>query len=209
MKPERPIGIAILSVLYWIGGILAILVGLAVLSVGALAPDAAVFLLLAGLALLNIALGVLGCAVGRGLWRLDTWAWWTVLILTILSALGGLVQLAVPPYPEAPWLPVPGLLINAVVLVYLLTPGVQKAFGIAAPHPAPHRYRPLAAFRCVNPACGAEISPGWRYCPRCLTPVSDRAVLPPVRHCTNTACRRPIQPGWKYCPYCLTSMAAA
>ena len=210
MKPERPIGVAVLSILYWIGGVLGVLVGVLLLSVSALAPDVAIFLLLAGFGLLYVALGVLGCAVGRGLWELKTWAWWAVLILTVLSTLVGLVELAVPFYPDAPpWAPVPGLFINGVVFVYMFTPGVQEAFGIATRRATHVAHGAIAHLRCLNPSCGTGLSPEWKYCPRCLTPAGRQAVSSKTRLCANRACRRPVQRGWSHCPYCLASVAAA
>lgn len=216
MELERPIGIAVLSILHWIGGVLGILWGLALLFLGALAataiPDdvgAAVLLALAGLALLSIAVGVFDCAVGRGLWRLDKWAWWAALILTVLSALGVLANLALGAYASWPLLAIFGLLIDAIVFIYLLTPGVQEAFGVAASRPAAVPQRTTAHPRCLNPACGAEIRSTWRHCPRCLTPAGHQPVLPPVGQCSNRACGRPIQRGWSYCPHCLAPVGVA
>lgn len=221
MKSEPPLGIAILSILYWIRGILGILAGLVVLSIGALAaaaitdidPElgadtgAVVFLVFALLAFAIIGLGVLICAVGRGLWQLKSWAWWVALILSTLSVVGSLVHIAVASQLSlSPFLALPDLVIDGIVVVYLLTPGVREAFGIGAPRAAPVRYRAVYP-RCSNPSCGAEMRPGWKYCPRCLIPSGSQAVSPSVRHCTNPACRRSVEPGWSYCPYCLAAVA--
>lgn len=217
MQTQRPLGIAILSILWWIGGLFALLFGLGLILIGiaidlsATVEEGSAFLITALLALPPLILGVASCLVGRSLWRLDAWAWWVVTVITALFVVAGLIPLLIAPALILLGIPF-GLLIDVVILIYLLTPGVREAFGMGMAHrPAPRQQS--AARRCPNPACGMELRGGWQYCPYCQSPLV--AAVPSPREsrqhpalCPNPACRKEIRPGWNYCPYCLAAVAA-
>lgn len=48
--------------------------------------------------------------------------------------------------------------------------------------------------KCSNPNCGQSLTPGWKACPFCQTPVSTQ------HKCDH--CNADLQPEWKACPYC-------
>jgi hypothetical protein len=114
--PSRPLGVAILSVLVGIYGILVLLAGLFVLAGTAVSPfislpshfEGASGLLL-GLVVFIIGLIILGVAVG--LWRLRMWALVLALIVTFIELLiyglaGQFITL--------------GFILSLIVFVYLL-----------------------------------------------------------------------------------------
>lgn len=130
---KRPLGVTILAILAFIGGILAILAGVGAVAVGGIATGAAaaaaahvstVFLMGMGIALLVV--GVLDIVLGVGFWRLSPWAWTLGIALQILGLIiaGVYVSQGSPISGQ-----ILGIAINLAVLIYLFTPGVRKAFG--------------------------------------------------------------------------------
>lgn len=127
----RPTGVTIIAVLAIIGGIFGILAGVAVLGLGGLATaaggtDVGVTAILFGLLLLVVAIGEL--AFGIGAWGLKPWAWTlgvgimaASIVISLLSGLinGNLTNQIV------------SIVIDAIVIYYLFTPGVKAAFGKA------------------------------------------------------------------------------
>lgn len=72
----RPLGITVLAVLSFLGGLFLLLGGLGSLGLGVfLAAAAGVGFLFQILGLLALALGVFELAVGYGFWTLKPWAW--------------------------------------------------------------------------------------------------------------------------------------
>jgi uncharacterized membrane protein (DUF2068 family) len=65
-----------------------------------------------------------------GAWRLKGWAWWLGLILSALYALASLSGVSTARNAASSLTaPLVQLVIGVVVFVYLLTPGVRRAFG--------------------------------------------------------------------------------
>jgi hypothetical protein len=208
MQKERPIGVAIISVLFWIGAAVLAMLGLLVIFLGANLADVldevdsdagssafAVFLVI-GLVILGFA--VLDGAIALGLWRLQTWAWWVTVILMGLAVLADVAGLAATD-GEMIYSSLVSLGFHGLILGYMLTTPVREVFEVSG-----GGYRPPVEVRCPNPSCRQLARPGDRYCPYC------RAVLagppPPARlYCRNGQCRRELQPGWRYCPHCLTA----
>lgn len=132
---RRPLGVTILGFLAILMGIIGILGGCMLMGFGSLlAPIGALF---GGGQLGSSAFaGGLGWAVsavialiaGFGALALKGWAWILGLLasgLSLASALWGILQ-------GSSWFfSAPGLILPAVVFIYLLTPGVRKAFGRA------------------------------------------------------------------------------
>jgi hypothetical protein len=149
---QRPIGISILAVLAIITGVLNLLFALALMGVGTfgvtfgiLAPPEE-FVPRSGqpldrMAVLWQALGfmldALGYFVGAalnllfgvGAWGLRPWAWWAGLLANALPVLGALLSAAQGQQTlnGALW----SVLLNLLILGYLLTNGVRRAFGQA------------------------------------------------------------------------------
>lgn len=129
----RPLGVTILAILQFIGGILALLVGLLFVAIspyigelfrGAPLPPILQVLLGALGAALIIA-GFLGLLVGWGLWTGKSWAWWLVVIFEVLGLLLSLAWIATGDFSS-----LLGLIIAAVILYYFFKPHVKDFFGV-------------------------------------------------------------------------------
>jgi hypothetical protein len=130
---QRPIGITLLAILAILGGIIGLCGGCVLMGFGSIAgPIGALFgggqlgaqALLAGI---SWSLGaILFLAAGFGMLSLQPWSWWLGLIgavWSLASSLWGITQ-------GGSWcLALPGLLLPALVVIYLLTPKVRFAFG--------------------------------------------------------------------------------
>ena len=100
-KPKKaPLGVQIISVLYYIGAVIITLVGLLcivlgagfadelITSMGSLGPG-----LIVALGIIFIAIGVFGFFVGMGLWKLKQWARIAVIVLSLISVISSLYGL--------------------------------------------------------------------------------------------------------------------
>ena len=142
----RPTGIAVLSILAAIGGILC-LIGAAVLGIlaGAMEefiesaieeygagviPGAGEFISAIVMAIAAVAaiFGVLYLIVAYGLWVGAGWAWWLTIILSILGIIGGILSLPVG---------IITIFIEILIIYYFTRPHVKEFFGMAAPSPPP------------------------------------------------------------------------
>jgi hypothetical protein len=138
-QQQRPTGITILAVLAFIGGILGIcgslsgivggsfLGGLAA-SVGA-SNASALGGLIAVYSIVALAFAVADLVFGFGAWTLKPWAWMLGMVLFGLNIVFQLVALL------AGWTTFGAALIpvviGGIIIYYLLTPDVKKAFGRA------------------------------------------------------------------------------
>src|SRR5690348_15171343 len=121
MQPQqRPTGITILAVLAGIGGVLGLLGGLALLSIGG------IWLIIG---LFFIAAAALNLAFAYGAWTLQPWAWTLgiaaeglSIILSIIYIIGGYSTVGSQ---------IIGIIINAAIIYYLMTPEIKRAFGRA------------------------------------------------------------------------------
>ena len=135
---SRPLGVIILSVLSLCSGLLSLLKGLAWLGIGGAAAVLALLAhpvagaILGGLAVifgvLSLATGAFSLVFAWGAWNLRGWAWSlgvathaSILIWSLLVVLG-------PGLLRERWVT---LLISGVVLYYLTTPAIKRAFGKA------------------------------------------------------------------------------
>ncbi|KXA90003.1 hypothetical protein AKJ61_01605 [candidate division MSBL1 archaeon SCGC-AAA259B11] len=122
---NRPLGIAIL-------GVLDIVIGILVCSLGILALAGAAFS--SGLArgatlitgLLFLALGMFAITVGGGFWTGKNWAWITGLILYIIGLSAGVVTVL-----TGDVMGIVGVIVEGVIIYYLFKPNVKKWFGRA------------------------------------------------------------------------------
>ena len=136
-QQQRPMGITILAILAFIGGILGIcgglagIVGASFLGGLAAAAGAGNVTTLGGMAvvysIIGLALAVAYLVFGFGAWTLKPWAWMLGMVLAGLNIVFQLVALL------AGWTTLGGILISVVIsgviIYYLLTPEVKKAFG--------------------------------------------------------------------------------
>ena len=137
VQQQRPMGITILAVLALIGGILGICGGLAGIVgasfLGGLAASvgAGNATALSGMAVVSsiiaLAFAVAYLVFGFGAWTLKPWAWMLGMVLSGLNIVFQLVAVI------AGWSTLGGVLISVVIsgviIYYLLTPEVKKAFG--------------------------------------------------------------------------------
>lgn len=129
MVPDaRPTGVTVLAVLNGIFGVFALLGGLGMmLGGGAIAtmmggPDGGMFAALAGVfGFVFLVMGALYLLAAWGLWTRKRWAWYVAMVGVVLGILNGIVSL---PFG------IVGLLIAGFIGWYLLTPGVQRWFGL-------------------------------------------------------------------------------
>ncbi len=122
---SRPTGVTILAILAIVVGLLNILAG-AVLLGGAMPSayaSAAAAFRVAGIAALIIGLAYIVFAVGA--FRLRPWAWGLGVVLAILTIVGDVLQLGAGSSGAS----IAGIVIAAIILVYLFQPGVRTAFG--------------------------------------------------------------------------------
>lgn len=124
---KRPTGITILAILNGLGGVLLLLGGFAMMAGGGtmatmMNADAGMFAALAGiLGFVFLVLGALYLVAAWGLWTRKVWGWYVAMAGVVLGILNGLVSLP---------MGIVGLLIAGFIGWYLLTPGVQRWFGL-------------------------------------------------------------------------------
>ncbi len=132
---QVPVGVKIISVLYYIGAVLGVIFGILFLvgagAIGSIADQIPLFgalgaaLFVVG-GIILIGLGVLGFFIGRGLWKARSWA---RIVAIIFAALG--ILLAVVSMVQGEILSnIFGLVINLVIGGYLLfSNSVKEAFA--------------------------------------------------------------------------------
>jgi len=146
-KPRRPTGVTILGVLAILGGIILLVGGIAAIGLGLVigtyagsaftnalsnagysgiasigAGTLAVILLALGA--LALILGILYFAVGVGYFGGKGWAWTLGIVVTVISIIYDIVQIAFGAFSN-----VLGLVIHVLILYYLTRPHVKAFFG--------------------------------------------------------------------------------
>lgn len=118
----RPLGITVIAILAAIGGVFGIINGLGLMTGGGLLGALGVTVLGLPPVVYGVIVLVIGAAelyAAYGAWNLKGWAWMWLLVLQVIGILLSI-------YPR---LNIVGIAIGAVVLFYLYTPQVKKAFG--------------------------------------------------------------------------------
>ncbi|TFF94711.1 hypothetical protein EU546_04535, partial [Candidatus Thorarchaeota archaeon] len=80
---DRPLGVTILAVLEWIGGILVLITAIGLIALGAAIPLFGALGLIFGVIMLLLAL--VSFIIGYGLFTLKSWAWMLAIIFNILD----------------------------------------------------------------------------------------------------------------------------
>lgn len=128
----RPTGITILAVLSAIGGVLGILGGIALIGLGgvgaATTGQAALFGLGALFGIVVLALGIASLAFAYGAWTLQPWAWPLGVAIQVINI--AFAVLAVVGGSDIAS-QIIGVAISAIILYYLMQPGIKAAFGRA------------------------------------------------------------------------------
>src|SRR6266487_4152135 len=145
-KPRRPTGVTILGVLAILGGIALLVAGVAAIGLGLVigtyagsaftnALSNAGYSGLASIGAGVLVLGILYFAVGIGYFGGKGWAWTVGIIVTAISIVLDIIQIAFGAYSNAF-----GLVIGLLIIYYLTRPHVKVFFGkggstIASPMP--------------------------------------------------------------------------
>jgi uncharacterized membrane protein (DUF2068 family) len=135
---DRPFGVTLLGILSWVDAVLAALLGLALLGVGLavlLHPDrqrevAAGGVLggvLIAIGAFVLILAVIQAVVGWGLLSLQSWAWTVAVVVNLFSAAGDVINLLA--RGSNIFGTLLSLAISLVILFYLFSADVQRAFG--------------------------------------------------------------------------------
>lgn len=212
MRPPRPIGITLLTLLQVVIGIVDILIGLLVILayvvLAAFVGQTLIASALLLLALLAFGLGVFSFVLAYGLWTGKGWAWsLSVIGATIGIALGVLELIVVGFRVESLAYLVP-IVLYIFMLIYLNTRAVKAFFGrtggfavgravvaapVAAPFPPPTQPYPPAAVQQPSYLPAMPIPP---------MPVPPVAALP--NFCPN--CGLAVQPNVNFCDRCGTRL---
>jgi hypothetical protein len=127
---SRPLGITIMAIVAGIFGVLGLLAGLALFGLSGMigmfggASVAGQSMLSS---LLALATAILALAFAYGAWTLKPWAWPLGLAFAAFAVVSGVIGLASGDTEIGSV--IIGLAIAALVVYYLMTPGVKAAFG--------------------------------------------------------------------------------
>ena len=211
IRPARPVGVTILTILQIINGIGDVLLGILLLFayvvVVALGGGGFLGAGLLALGLVAFTLGIFSFVLAYGLWNGRGWAWGFSVIAAIIGLALGVLGLAVGGLTLESLTNLIPIIISALILVYLNTSNVRAFFG---------RSPGLAVVRPVVPAAG-----GQPYMPLTQPPYPPPPVQPPyytqpqqeqfpqptpwgASVCLN--CSTPIQPGVNFCDRCGTRL---
>lgn len=118
----RPLGVTILAILSALGGIMAILGGMAIMGVSALASE--IGALGAAIGGITLIMGLIQLVIAWGLWTGKGWAWLLGLIFGVLGILMALASMVGGNFSS-----LVSLAINAIIVYCLYTPPVKAFFG--------------------------------------------------------------------------------
>lgn len=126
---DVPVGVKIISVLYYIGAALFVLLGISLLIGSGMVNDLVIEIVGAWLlmvaAIIMLAFGVLGFFIGRGLWKASSWARIVVIIIACLAVLTAVTSLV-----QGDVSSISSLIINGLIGGYLwFNNNVKKAFA--------------------------------------------------------------------------------
>jgi uncharacterized membrane protein (DUF2068 family) len=126
---QRPIGITILAVIAFLGGLVALMSGLALLGVATFYAEAPDQLQALGAFVAAFALGyaTLSLIVAFGFWSLRSWAWPIGVALGVLGVVNALSQYAQSQSQLSGM--IVSLAISLFIVWYLYQPHVKGAFG--------------------------------------------------------------------------------
>jgi hypothetical protein len=124
-KKGRPTGVTVLAILQGLFAILAVLGGLATLTLGSLLGAAVPSVGYAGdlfglIGIIGLLLGIIGLIITYGMWTGKGWAWWLTIIFSIISIIFNVLSLPVG---------IIGIIIYLVIVIYLTRPHVKAFFG--------------------------------------------------------------------------------
>lgn len=117
---KRPVGVTIIAGLLWIQAVVGTSIGVITMIAGLGGP-------LSFLGIVATVFGFVELFVARGLWMLKRWAFWTVVVIQVLSLVDSALSL---PQPGASvGAMVATMVLPVVILLYFLVdPNVRAAF---------------------------------------------------------------------------------
>lgn len=122
---ERPLGVTILAILAALGAVGALFAALGAFAIGGLAGAASnrgIYALLGAAAgVVFLLLAALYAASAWGLWTRQRWAWFAAIVAAGFGLLLGLLNLPAGIFQ---------ILVSGVIGWYLLTPPIQRWFGV-------------------------------------------------------------------------------
>lgn len=143
MPQARPTGVTVLAVLAAIGAVFAFFGAIAAFGLGAImgaAADSGVLAALGiGLAIFLLVLAAVDAAAAYGLWTRKRWGWYMAMVGAALGILQGLASLVSLEIVSA----ILGLGVSGFIAWYLLSPPIQRWFGVA--HKTPWTYKGAAS----------------------------------------------------------------
>lgn len=176
---QRPTGVAVLSILAAIIGILC-LIGALVLGILATAMEslieeyagitgmgAFVSAMVTAIAAVAAIVGILYLIVAYALWTGKGWAWWLTIILSVIGIFLGLLSI--------PW-GIITIFIEILIIYYLTRLHVKNFFGKGvlvshSPPPSLTSSDSRPAIRCPN--CGYNTRTNFNYCGKCGAPLRE------------------------------------
>jgi hypothetical protein len=180
----RLVGVTILAILQTLLGILTLLGGIAMASVGFVLPEIiphvrwfAFRSLIFGLGLVVFAF--IDFILAYGLWNGKGWAWNGSLVFALIGIVFSVFSLFVNPRIGE----LVSLIIDLVIVYYLMQPRVHAYFGrgrisaLAAPaqtqlSATTEPKGSITAASAACPSCGSAVSTGMVYCASCGTKLS-------------------------------------
>ncbi len=212
IRPARPPGVVVLTILQIISGVgdifMGILLLLAYTVVTALAGVGAVATAFLGLGMVALGLAVFSFALAYGVWTGEGWAWSLSIIGAVIGLCLGVLGLVVGGLTLENLIDVVPIALYALILAYLYTRKVRAYFGKAGgitvvppliPAPASQPYPPLARPPPPQPA-------QQPYYPQ--PQLQQEALAQPtpwgLSACPN--CGNPLQPGVNFCDRCGTRL---
>lgn len=131
-KPERPLGVTILAILGFLGGILAIVGGVLIAVIGTVfipgimkTPYSLPGIIFGALGIVVIVVGLIDLVISWGLWAGRGWAWWLTLIFAGLDLFSALAFIA-----AGNIFGIISLIIDGLIFYYFFKPHVKQYFGV-------------------------------------------------------------------------------
>jgi uncharacterized membrane protein (DUF2068 family) len=133
---HRPIGISVMAILAFLFGLLVTLLGALFIAGGAAASNSlsssfgsVIGGALAVVGVIILLLGLLYLVFAVGAWKLKGWAWWLGVIGSVLFILLGILSYSgASSTGDSPTGAIVFIVISVLIFLYLLTPGVRRAF---------------------------------------------------------------------------------
>jgi len=123
---ERPLGVTIIGILWILGGLLVLFGGIGIAALGSLVAGPIGGIIGLGLGVVLLVIAIIEIVLGIGCFRQWGWVWTVGVIVTVISLLGGIIDL----FRTGAGALV-GIVISIVILWYLFREDVKNYFGKA------------------------------------------------------------------------------